>query len=281
MADAGAVLVFKPYGAMNHGHVAVVSQVLTDRIIQVTHANWSPISGRRGQVEKDVTVVDVSDKGDWSQVKVWYDPSGDLGRTDEGLEATRFAYGLNQIEETTYPAAGAVSREEIEAHVAMRAEHDHVDEAAARRRLGNTLQTREAMRRVGTAQPDLLVNGTLGTPNAVSIPVGGTSLNIGNELRADFSGDLRHVREHALLFLESVAVDLQVIIFAKEFPVHARGLPCRLEIALHDRPPLPAAFGQAIRQHLAGRLRPDHHHVEQVPAVAQEVAERARDRHER
>ncbi len=79
--DAGAVLVFKPQGAMRQGHVAVVSQVLTDRIIQVTHANWSPIAGRRGQVEKDVTVVDVSEKGDWSQVKVWYDPSGDVGRT--------------------------------------------------------------------------------------------------------------------------------------------------------------------------------------------------------
>ncbi len=79
--DAGAVLVFKPYGAMSRGHVAVVSQVLTDRIIQVTHANWSPLAGKRGQVEQDVTVVDVSAQGDWSQVKVWYDPSGDLGRT--------------------------------------------------------------------------------------------------------------------------------------------------------------------------------------------------------
>ena len=79
--DAGAILVFKPHGAMSNGHVAVVSQVLTDRIIQVTHANWSPIGGRRGQVEKDVTVVDVSPAGNWSQVKVWYDPSGDLGRT--------------------------------------------------------------------------------------------------------------------------------------------------------------------------------------------------------
>jgi surface antigen len=79
--DAGAVLVFKRSGAMSSGHVAVVTQVLTDRIIQVTHANWSPIAGKRGQVEKDVTVVDVSSKGDWSEVKVWYDPSGDLGRT--------------------------------------------------------------------------------------------------------------------------------------------------------------------------------------------------------
>lgn len=38
-----------------------------------------------------------------------------------------------------------------------------------------------------TAQPDLLVNGTLGTPGAVTIPVGGTSLNEGNTLRAEIS----------------------------------------------------------------------------------------------
>jgi predicted permease len=43
-------------------------------------------------------------------------------------------------------------REELEAHVAMRAEHDGVDEAAARRRLGNILHTRESMRRVWTAE---------------------------------------------------------------------------------------------------------------------------------
>lgn len=39
-------------------------------------------------------------------------------------------------------------REELETHLAMRAEHDRLDEAAARRRLGNLLQTREGMRRV-------------------------------------------------------------------------------------------------------------------------------------
>jgi putative ABC transport system permease protein len=43
-------------------------------------------------------------------------------------------------------------REELEAHVAMRAEHDRVDVSVARRRLGNVLQTREAMRRVWIAQ---------------------------------------------------------------------------------------------------------------------------------
>ena len=79
--QAGSVLVFKPNGAMSQGHVAVVSQVLTDRVIQVTHANWSIIAGNRGKIERDVTVVDVSPKGDWSQVKVWYDPVRDLGST--------------------------------------------------------------------------------------------------------------------------------------------------------------------------------------------------------
>lgn len=78
---AGAVLCFKPVGKMQLGHVAVVSQVLTERVIQITHANWSRIGGTRGQIEKDVTVIDVSPTGDWSEVKVWYDPARDLGST--------------------------------------------------------------------------------------------------------------------------------------------------------------------------------------------------------
>jgi surface antigen len=76
---AGAVLCFKPTERMKLGHVAVVSQVLTDRVVQITHANWSPIEGSRGKVEKDVTIIDVSPQGDWSEVKVWYDPNRDLG----------------------------------------------------------------------------------------------------------------------------------------------------------------------------------------------------------
>ena len=76
---AGAVLVFKAIGSMRSGHVATVSQIVSDRIIKVTHANWSLINGHRGQVEKDVTVVDTSAKGDWSSVRVWYAPLHDLG----------------------------------------------------------------------------------------------------------------------------------------------------------------------------------------------------------
>jgi len=74
----GAVLAFKASGRMSRGHVAVVSEVLTDRVIRITHANWG---GSRGKVEENVTVVDVSDRGDWTAVKVWYNPINDLGTT--------------------------------------------------------------------------------------------------------------------------------------------------------------------------------------------------------
>jgi surface antigen len=77
----GSVLVFRPKGSMKLGHVAVVDSVATDRVITVDHANWSQINGRRGQIEENVTMVDVSEKGDWSAVKVWYDPIRDLGTT--------------------------------------------------------------------------------------------------------------------------------------------------------------------------------------------------------
>lgn len=77
----GAVMSFTPSGSMRLGHVATVTQVLSQREITVTHANWSPIGGARGQVERDVLIRDVSDAGDWSRVRVWYAPISDLGTT--------------------------------------------------------------------------------------------------------------------------------------------------------------------------------------------------------
>ncbi|MFL5295568.1 MAG: CHAP domain-containing protein [Phenylobacterium sp.] len=111
---AGAVLCFKPTERMRLGHVAVVSQVLTDRIVQITHANWSPIEGSRGKVEKDVTLVDVSPQGDWSQVKVWYDPNRDLGGStyqtygfiyQDGRAKLMAASGLSNAENTAIAMA--------------------------------------------------------------------------------------------------------------------------------------------------------------------------------
>lgn len=76
--EVGSVLVFQRHGRMNRGHVAVVSDILTDRVIRITHANWG---GSRGRIEENVTVVDVSQRGDWSAVKVWYNPINGLGTT--------------------------------------------------------------------------------------------------------------------------------------------------------------------------------------------------------
>ena len=77
----GAVMTFRPYGGMTLGHVAAVAKVIDGRTVLLDHANWSPIDGRRGQIERGVKAVDVSPANDWSQVRVWYDPLQDLGTT--------------------------------------------------------------------------------------------------------------------------------------------------------------------------------------------------------
>lgn len=77
----GAVMAFQPHGNMQLGHVAAVSRVIDSRTVLLRHANWSPINGRRGQIENDVRAVDVSDRNDWSAVRVWYAPIQALGGT--------------------------------------------------------------------------------------------------------------------------------------------------------------------------------------------------------
>jgi hypothetical protein len=57
------------------GHVAVVSKVLDDREVLIRHANWSV----PGAIEEDVLAIDVSEEGDWSAVRVWHSPTGQMG----------------------------------------------------------------------------------------------------------------------------------------------------------------------------------------------------------
>lgn len=91
--EIGSVMVFKAISGMRSGHVATVTQVISDRVIKITHANWSVINGRRGQVERDVTVVDASPRGDWSQVKVWFAPIGAVG--NKAYPVDGFIYNRN------------------------------------------------------------------------------------------------------------------------------------------------------------------------------------------
>ncbi len=77
----GAVMAFKPHRNMRLGHVAAVSRVIDSRTIELRHSNWSPINGRRGQIEDNVKAIDVSPNNDWSEVRVWYHPIQALGKT--------------------------------------------------------------------------------------------------------------------------------------------------------------------------------------------------------
>jgi len=85
----GAVLAFRATGRMRVGHVAMVSRVVSDREVLLTHANWS----RRGGVERDVRAVDVSEAGDWSLVRVWYGPQHDLGTSSYPTNGFIYADG--------------------------------------------------------------------------------------------------------------------------------------------------------------------------------------------
>ncbi|MFM5917428.1 MAG: CHAP domain-containing protein [Novosphingobium sp.] len=79
LPKVGAVMALRPHGNSHLGHVAAVSRIVDSRTILIRHANWSPINGRRGQIEDNVKVIDVSPANDWSQVRVWYAPIQALG----------------------------------------------------------------------------------------------------------------------------------------------------------------------------------------------------------
>lgn len=76
MPREGAVMALRSSAAMPLGHVAVVSQIISAREVLLDHANWS----RGGRVERGVRAIDVSAAGDWSAVKIWFGPIGDMGK---------------------------------------------------------------------------------------------------------------------------------------------------------------------------------------------------------
>ena len=72
----GAVLVFRRTGRLPHGHVSVVGALQSGREILVSQANWVHHRIARGE-----PVLDVSPANDWTAVRVWWAPSGQLGAT--------------------------------------------------------------------------------------------------------------------------------------------------------------------------------------------------------
>jgi len=71
----GSILVLTGYAGPRHGHLAVVSSMVSDREIKVDHANWL----NDGAIFTDDPVLDVSDQNDWSQVRVWNPRAGAWG----------------------------------------------------------------------------------------------------------------------------------------------------------------------------------------------------------
>lgn len=63
--EAGSVLNFRANERMRLGHVAVVTDVIDSRTIQIDQSHWNA----RG-ISRAVTVVDVSENNDWTAVRV-------------------------------------------------------------------------------------------------------------------------------------------------------------------------------------------------------------------
>ena len=120
----GAVMAFRPHRGMRLGHVAAVSTVLDSRRVLLDHANWSPIDGRRGQIEKDVLAVDVSQANDWSEVQVWYAPLGQVGTTVWPVDGFIYGDGRSQprtvIARTEEPARKQTSKRFLSAFAEFR-----------------------------------------------------------------------------------------------------------------------------------------------------------------
>ncbi len=73
----GSVLVFAKSARLHDGHAAVVTKIVSSRQILVTQANWV-----HHRVTQDQPAIDVSAAGDWSEVRVWWPPSDQMGVTE-------------------------------------------------------------------------------------------------------------------------------------------------------------------------------------------------------
>ena len=63
--EVGSVLNFRANARMRLGHVAVVTQIVDSRTIQIDQSHWNA-----NGISRDVSVIDVSQNNDWSAVRV-------------------------------------------------------------------------------------------------------------------------------------------------------------------------------------------------------------------
>lgn len=101
----GAVLAFAASRSMPVGHVAMVSKVVNEREVLLTHANWS----YRGGIERNVRAIDVSANNDWTDVRVWYGPIGNLGLRSNAARGFIYAQSARTIDQPVQIASAAAS----------------------------------------------------------------------------------------------------------------------------------------------------------------------------
>ena len=77
--EPGSVLVFRANGRMRMGHVAVIARVINSREVLIDQANWPVAGSLRGGISQSVPVVDVSERNDWSAVRVGLGDEGRFG----------------------------------------------------------------------------------------------------------------------------------------------------------------------------------------------------------
>jgi len=152
MPVEGAVMALKSHGKMRLGHVAYVSKVIDNRNILLSHSNWSPINGRRGQIENNVAAVDVSRNNDWSRVKIWYAPIGALGKTAYPVNGFIYPEGGIKMERSRRQWASAKPAKKGRApnrNLFARHFKDDLRRQAKRETLASTVQNSEPTDLIG------------------------------------------------------------------------------------------------------------------------------------
>lgn len=155
---AGAVLAIRPQGNSTLGHVATVSRVVDARTILISHANWSS----PGQIERNVTAMDVSPSNDWSQIRVWYAPIRNLGAAHWPVAG--FIYAKPKSRDAT----GGMIKVQPEMARTIRMDKPGPDKSGAT--LTRFVAPKRTLVRFGH-EPDLIAPAKTGRPTARTKPL--------------------------------------------------------------------------------------------------------------
>ena len=103
----GSVLVFRRTDRLQYGHVSTVSRIIDRRTILVDHS-WL-----EGDVlHRGMKVVDTSSANNWSSVRVWYEPSDNLGLRTYPTFGFVYPHGGRGLDEPLTVAANDVGTDQ-------------------------------------------------------------------------------------------------------------------------------------------------------------------------